>query len=234
MLIFAHRGASSVAAENTLAAFELALVAKADAIELDLHQVDQQLYVFHDRRLQRLTGVAGLFAEQTQAQIQTLSVLGEQPIPTLEQALACIAGRCLVNIELKTQVDYSLLFPLLQTATTQWGFTEQSLLFSSFNHHWLAALKQARPASRLGVLTASCPLDYAACASQLNACAIHIDIEVVNLNFVQDAHQRGLAVYVYTVDDADDMRWLKKMGVNGIFTNHPQFARQVLSSTTSF
>ncbi|RUO38902.1 glycerophosphodiester phosphodiesterase [Aliidiomarina taiwanensis] len=228
MLIIAHRGASAVTAENTLAAFEEAIHAQADAIELDVYQVENQLYVFHDRHLTRLTSSTGRFVDLTDQQVQSLLVLGQHAIPTLEQALAHIAGRTALNIELKGPIACAQICRHLEKAVHQFGFTEQSLLVSSFNHHWLKELKQARPQTRIGALTASCPLSYAAFASELNAYSVHIDVNTVTEAFVADAHARGLAVYVYTVDDPADMVWLHKIGVDGIFTNHPQLTRQSL------
>src|SRR5690554_2397439 len=200
MLIIAHRGASAVAAENTLAAFEEAVQAQADAIELDVYQVENQLYVFHDRHLTRLTSSTGRFSDLSKEQVQALLVHGQHPIPTLEEALAYIAGRTALNIELKGPVVCAQICRMLEKAIKEYGFTEQSLLVSSFNHHWLRELKQARPQTRIGALTASCPLTYAAYASELKAHSANIDINVVTAEFVADAHARGLAVYVYTVD----------------------------------
>ncbi len=230
MLIIAHRGASAVAAENTLAAFDKALEAQADGIELDIHQVDGELYVFHDRYLDRVTARQGRLQALTQAQVQTLTVFGQGKVPTLREALQHIAGRCLLNIELKGEVELHKLIELLNFATQSCGFTEQKLLVSSFNHHWLKALKHIRPQSRIGALTASCPIHYAAYASELHSYSTHIDVDMVNQAFVDDAHQRGLMVYVYTVDEVDDITWLKKLGVDGIFTNHPQLSRNIFNT----
>ena len=100
---------------------------------------------------------------------------------------------------------------------------------SSFNHHWLAQLKHDHPQQRIGALTTSCPLSYAQFASELNAWSVHIDVDFVTQEFVDDAHQRGLKVLVFTVDEPDDMVSLQAMGVDGIFTNHPALARSVLT-----
>lgn len=229
MLIFAHRGASAVAPENTLAAFDKALEAQADAIELDISQVDGEVYVFHDRYLDRLTAKPGRFQDLSSAQVQTLAVFGQHQVPTLKQALHRIAGRCMLNIEIKAPVEQEKLSELLNYALWQCGFTEQQLLISSFNHHWLKDIKAARPQTRIGALTATNNLDYAAYATQLGAYSAHIDINVIDQAFVHDAHQRGLAVFVYTVDEAQDITWLKKLGVDGIFTNHPLLAKTILA-----
>lgn len=228
MLVIAHRGASAVAPENTIAAFERAIDAKADGIEIDILEIDEEIYVFHDRYLERLAAQPGRIQDLTRAQIATLKIFGQHPIPTLEESLEFIAGRCLLNIEIKSEINLKRLHALLEQAIKQHGFLNEQLLVSSFNHHWLSQLKQCRPETRIGALTAGCYLDYAAFASALNAWSVHIDVNVINQDFVNDAHARGLLVLVYTVDESHDISWLKTMGVDGIFTNHPQRSRNIL------
>ncbi|MBP8227171.1 MAG: glycerophosphodiester phosphodiesterase, partial [Pararheinheimera sp.] len=73
--------------------------------------------------------------------------------------------------------------------------------------------------------TASLPLDYAAFASELGAWSVHCDKGFINQQMVQDAHQRGLKVLVYTVNDACTAKKLQQLGVDGIFCNYPLQAR---------
>lgn len=229
MLILAHRGASFEAPENTLSAFGRALDAGADGIELDIYPLQDQWIVFHDRYLNRLTAHPGRLQDLTLEQVRKLKVFGQQPVPTLDEALAFIAGRCLVNIELKGADITRGLTRHLRHAMTNYGFTNEQLLVSSFNHHWLQQLKHDHPEQFLGALCTACPLDYAAFAAQLSAWSVHIDVDFVTPEFVDDAHQRGLKVFVFTVDEPEDMLALAQLGVDGIFTNHPAAARNVLA-----
>lgn len=228
MLVFAHRGASFEAPENTIAAFGKALDAQADGIEIDVYPLEDEWVVFHDRYLSRLTAHSGRLQDLTLTQLRSLKVFGQQQIPTLDEALDFIAGRCQVNIELKGADITRGLTRHLRRAVAHANFTEQQLLVSSFNHHWLAQLKQDHPQQRIGALTTSCPLHYAKFASELSAWSVHIDVDFVTQEFVDDAHQRDLKVFVFTVDEPEDMRALKAMGVDGIFTNHPALARNVI------
>lgn len=228
MLIFAHRGASFEAPENTIAAFGKALDAQADGIEIDVYPLEDEWVVFHDRYLSRLTAHSGRLQDLSLAQLRSLKVFGQQQIPTLDEALEFIGGRCQVNIELKGADIRRGLTRHLRRAIEQANFTEQQLLVSSFNHHWLAQLKHDHPQQKIGALTTSCPLQYAKFASELNAWSVHIDVDFVTQDFIDDAHQRGLKTFVFTVDEPDDMRELKAMGVDGIFTNHPALARNVI------
>ena len=108
-LIFAHRGASAVAPENTLPAFVKALELGADGIELDVQATaDGELVVLHDFNLERTTTGAGLLRKRTLAQLVDVDAgirfndaFAGTPIPTLEQVFELTAGRCIVNVEIK-------------------------------------------------------------------------------------------------------------------------------------
>lgn len=232
MHVIAHRGASFEAPENTLVAFERAIDAHADGIELDVMEVDGEIFVFHDRYLRRLAAHPGRFQDLTQEQIRALRVFSQHPVPTLDETLAFIAGRCWVNIELKSAVDLTRLLSTIEHAIQAHGFENEQFLISAFNHHWLRDIKQARPATRIGALSASCMLDYATFAEALGAYSVHIDVDFVTPELVTDAHQRGLLLYVYTVDEPEDILMLQEWGVDGIFTNHPRHSRNVLDGLT--
>ena len=95
-IVVAHRGASVEQPENTIEAFEAAIEAGADAVEFDVRlTADGVPVVMHDPDVSRTTGGAGLVSEITVAEIRKLG------IPTLEEALACLAGRVAADIELK-------------------------------------------------------------------------------------------------------------------------------------
>jgi len=230
MLIFAHRGASAIEPENTLAAFNAAYEAKSDGVEFDIHQVDGKLIVIHDRYLDRTTSGNGLLSEHSFSQLRQLDAGNGAVIPTLDEVLAIFSNQGIINIELKgiEREDISLLFEYLDQAKKQLKLEFKQLLLSSFNHHLLHAINQQRPEFTLGALTASLPLTHAKFAQQLNAYSVHIVIDYVSEEFVIDAHQRGLKVYVYTVDKLIDIRRMKAMGVDGIFANHPEQAKYYL------
>lgn len=229
MQIIAHRGASYEAPENTLAAFSKAIDAKADAIELDVYALEDEWIVFHDRYLERLTATPGRLQDLTLAQVRKLKVFGQQQVPTLSEALAHIDGRCMVNIELKGPGIVRGLNRCLRHAIQHHNFSPEQLLISSFNHHWLQAVKTNHPEQRIGALTAGCPIDYCAFASQLKAWSVHVDVDFLTPEMVADAHRRDLKIFVYTVDEPHDIEDLYRLGVDGIFTNHPLFTRNVLA-----
>ena len=110
--VFAHRGASQYAPENTLEAFRLAMEQGAEGIELDVHlSADGELVVIHDETLERTTNGTGLVKDHTLAQLQALRADNHMEgfeaarIPTLRQVLELVRpGDMQVNIELKTGI----------------------------------------------------------------------------------------------------------------------------------
>ena len=231
MQIIAHRGASGDYPENTLLAIEQAIAQGADAIEIDVFAVDGELIVIHDHHLSRTTNGSGSIYQHSLTQLQQLDAGRGQRIPTLWQVLQLLAPTTLwLNIELKGEDTVAPLLLLLYKAQHQLNVDGSRLLISSFNHHLLAELKQQQPALKLGALTASLPLDYAAFAQKLRAYSVNCDVSFINQAFVADARARGLKVYVYTVDQADDIARMAQYGVDGIFSNYPARSRQRLNS----
>ncbi len=229
MQIIAHRGASGEFPENTLLAIEQAIQQAADGIEIDIFAVDGELIVIHDHHLARTTNGKGSIYQYSLAQLQQLDAGQGQTIPTLWQVLQLLHPTTLwLNIELKGADTVTALVALLARAELQLQFDCSRLLVSSFNHHLLAELAVQRPDIKLAALTASLPLHYAAFASALNAYAVNCDVSFINADFVADAKARNLKVYVYTVDQADDIARLRQYGVDGIFTNYPARSRQLV------
>jgi glycerophosphoryl diester phosphodiesterase len=230
MQIIAHRGASGDYPENTLLAIEQAIAQGADAIEIDVFAVQGELIVIHDHHLARTTNGSGSIYDYTLVHLQQLDAGQGQRIPTLWQVLQLLTPTTLwLNIELKGDNTLAPLLALLDKAEQQLNFDNQRLLISSFNHHLLAAIKQQRPELKLGALTASLPLDYATFAETLQAYSVNCDVSFINQAFVDDAKARGLKVYVYTVDQPDDIARMQQYGVDGIFSNYPARSRQQLA-----
>lgn len=221
MLVFAHRGASGTEPENTLRAIQAALDAKVDGIEIDIYQADNKLFVIHDRWLHRTTTGVGQITQHNTAYLRSIDAgLGEK-IPTLDEVLSLVAGKCIINIELKGVKNIDLLFSYLDHALKNSALTVDNILLSSFNHPLLYSIHQQRPEFTIGALTAGFPLDYARFATQLNAYSVHLDVDFINQAFVEDAHKRGLKVFVYTVDEYDDIQAMQMLGVDGVFSNFP-------------
>ena len=228
MYIFAHRGASAHAPENTLAAIELAIEQKADGIEIDVHQLQDEFVIIHDQWLSRTTNGNGHLSSVDLTALQKLDAGDGQRVPTLREVLHAIDGRCDVNIEMKGVSDPEKLLNYVDSALLQYPHWEKTIIYSSFDHHLLKAIKSISPDAIIGALTASKPLDYAAFAEHLNAYSVNLDIAFTDKAFVDDAKGRGLKVFVFTVDEAEDLLKLAKWGVDGVFSNSPAHSRRVL------
>jgi glycerophosphoryl diester phosphodiesterase len=240
-LVIAHRGASRQAAENTLAAFRLAVAQRADMIETDLHLTrDGQVVLVHDSKVGGRDVVRLTRAELAERMPE---------IPTLEEALEAVGRHIPFNLEIKPRADgdYAGIVDAARRAVSDRGL-QGSVLWSSFAPPALEALRQREPSVRLGVLVAGpeppapraparpgglAPIaeplaDALAHARALGAEAVHPHLPLVTPELVAALHAAGLAVHVFTVDDPADMRRLLAWGVDGIFTNFPAQLRQLL------
>lgn len=230
MLIFAHRGASADAPENTLLAIDQALTQQADGIEIDVYQLGNELVVIHDSWVSRTTNGNRPLSDYTLEELQTLDAGQGEFVPTLWQVLQRVQGQCLMNIEVKGVSDVSLVNININKAICQLNFKPEQFIVSSFNHHILLAFKKMSPSIKIGALTASNPLDYARFAEELQAYSVNTDISFVDQAFIADAHKRGLKMFVYTVDEPEDLLRLRAWGVDGVFSNGPAKAKSLLQT----
>ena len=162
-IIFAHRGASAHAPENTMAAFAFALKQEADAIELDAQlSVDEQVVVIHDNSVDRTTDGQGEVRYMTLAALQELdggsffdvAFKGER-IPTLDQVLGTYGHKTFVNIELKNYKSPDDNLPERVAELVKQHKLEKQVLFSSFNPRALRKIMQIIPEVPIALLASS-------------------------------------------------------------------------------
>ncbi len=229
MQLFAHRGVSALAPENSSRAFEMALTAQADGIELDVRGVADKAMVIHDEDLQRTTNGSGSVYNLSFSQWQQLDAGDGKPPPVLLDVLAMVAGKSQVNIELKCCSAIKPVMKDIKQAMALYGFEPEQLCLSAFDHHILKAVRCELPSHPVAPLISACPLDYAACAEPLIAQAIHCHVETTNLELVEDAHARGLDVRVYTVTRELDLLRMRTLGVDAVFVDDIHWAQAVLA-----
>lgn len=230
MYIFAHRGASAHAPENTLEAIRIALTQEADGIEIDVHQCENEFVIIHDPWLSRTTNSNQHLSEIRFAELRKLDAGDQQQIPTLAEVFKAVDGQCDINVEIKGVSDLPALLDYINKIAAAHPEWYNKIIYSSFDHHVLQNLKRLEPGASIGALTASNPIDYASYAENLGAESANIDLTVVTREFVDDAKKRGLKVYVYTVDQKQDLLKLASWGVDGVFSNDPAHSRQVLKN----
>ncbi len=229
-LVIAHRGASGQLAENTLPAYELAIEQRADMIEIDLHRTrDGATVIAHDEELSGLGG-KGEIAAATLAEVRALDAGGGERVPTLDEVLDRFGERIPFNLELKrgSSASYEGLERAALDAVRKRGLLEQTL-FSSFFDPVLERLRALEPEARLARLFSprdpERPLER---ARAVGAEAINPWLGLLQPELIEAAHAEGLAVYVFTVDEEQEMRSLLDLGVDGIFTNFPDRLRALL------
>lgn len=224
--VIAHRGARGHAPENTLKAFELAIKLGAPWLELDVQLHRDLLWVFHDDRLERVTNGKGRLLEQTPDYLRSLDAGQGERIPLLRDVIERVRRRAKINIELKTGNGTAAAVAGVLREQLERGWAPEDFMVSSFHLPELHEFKRRLPQVPLGVLLCGVPLDLAACASHLGAVALNIALDFADTGLVADAHRRGLKVYVYTVNEPDDLNRMKRLGVDGIFTDFPERALQ--------
>ncbi|NMH60093.1 glycerophosphodiester phosphodiesterase [Alteromonas ponticola] len=228
MLILGHRGASKAAPENTLSAFDLAIHQGADGVEFDTMEVDNHLIVFHDRWLERTTDGEGLVADKSIEYLRSLDAGNGEPIPFLIEVMKMLPHNCVCNVEIKHISNIDNWLKHFDHAIESSGFPLENIIVSSFNHHWLKQLSRKRPDLKLGILTAAVLENCHDLVDTMNAYSFHVDLEVVSKEYIEELKTLNAKVMIFTVDKVEDMRMLSGWGVDGIFTNVPDKAREAL------
>jgi len=231
LFIWAHRGASAVAPENTLAAFRAAEAAGADGIELDVHlSRDGVPMVIHDETVDRTTGGRGRVGTLSREQLRQLDAgswfspaFAGETIPTLEEVFAWAADRLRLNVEIKAAEAGLAVIKLLR------GHSRVRALVSSFDHALLEQLHRQDPALPLGFLVDS-PFWRRAVrrAADCRAESVHPRYDLLSRSLAVACRREGLAVHCWTVDRPEDGLALRRLGAAGIFTNDPaRFIRRL-------
>ena len=222
--VIAHRGARGHAPENTLAAFDKAVALGARWIELDVQLHAGQLWVFHDQRLERCTDGKGWLVDHSARALRALDAGGGQRIPFLHEVLDHLAGRVSLNVELKTADGTAAAVAIELRAAFAKGWKPEQFLVSSFHLPELRDFKRRVPEVPLGVLLCGVPLGFAAAATEIGAQVVSLDRDFADPALIADAQQRGMKVFVFTVNEREDIARYRAAGVDGVFTDFPERA----------
>lgn len=250
-LLIAHRGGAGLWPENTLYAFERAVAAGADVIETDVRATsDGELVLMHDERVERTTDGAGRVGEMTLAELKRLdaayrfSTDGGQTfplrgrgvgVPTLREAFERFGG-ARFNIEPKQ--DSPTLIHALCALVREKGVAER-VVVASFRHELLGEFRRACPevataaspseASQfLAMYKAGLAASYSPPMQALQVPEYAGGMQVLTREFVEAAHGRNLKVHAWTVNNADDMRRMIDLGVDGVMTDYPDRLKALL------
>ncbi len=227
-LVWAHRGASAHATENTLAAFALAEPHGADGIELDVQCcATGEVVVFHDDDLRRLADRPERIAATPWSDLRDVALRGDHRMPLLADVFAATALP--INVELKS-FDPGQPGPLpaaaVRAIAAHPGAADR-VVVSSFDHIALWQLHAIAPHLPIGFLFEP---DAPSPPRTLGGSSIHPPHARCTPEAVAAWHALGLAVHAWTVDDPDRLRALAAAGVDGVFANDPRAARAILAS----
>ena len=228
----AHRGGSLEAFENSFAAFANAGRLGYQVIETDIQvSKDQTIYIFHDDDLDRTTTGRGLFSQKSDAELAQITLKNGEPIPTLAQILKAHPD-IILNIDVKTDDGIAPMARFLNTHQCH-----DRICLASFSTKRLNAVRAlldkpcdvsggqadvvrlflgsfGLPMGRPDIIAAQVPMT-------------HMGIPLVTPRFVRHCHRLNIAVHVWTIDDADNMRRLIDMGVDGIVTDRPSLLKNI-------
>lgn len=232
--IWAHRGASAYAPENTLEAFKLAIEMGADGIELDVQLTkDNKIVVIHDETLQRISNGYGYVKDYTLEELKNLNFNKNYPeyknvsIPTLREVLQLLKDTDLkLNIELKTGVFFYQDIEQKVLELVDKYSMQDRVWYSSFNHYSIKKVKQLQSDAKVGILYGDGiyePVDY---ALKLGADAIHP--HVMNLKYpdvIEKCKENDIKVHTWTVNAYRDMEQCVRMKIDAIITNYPNKAK---------
>ena len=238
--IFAHRGASGLLPENTMAAFKKAVDMGADGIELDIHKTkDGQLVVIHDEKIDRTSNGKGYVRDYTLEELRKYNFNATHPIrcrkadiPTMREVFELIKPtNLIINIEIKNGVFF---YPEIEedilAMTKEFGM-EDRVIYSSFNHSTIMKIKELAPEAHIGFLYADGTLDMPEYGRDHGVEALHPALYNIQYpDYIEKCHEYGLKINTWTVNSKQYLNMCCQMGVDGIITNYPDIALEIVDS----
>ena len=236
-LVWAHRGASGYAPENTLAAFQKAVDLGADGVELDIQLTkDDQIVVIHDETIDRTSDGKGWVKDYTLEELRAFNYNRTKPeyaradIPTMREVFELLKPTGLfINVEIKTGVVfYEKIEEKILALTKEMGM-EDRVCYSSFNHYTVTRIHELKPDAEVGFLYADGPIDMPSYGVKHGVNALHPALYNLQYDgFVKECKEKGLKLNVWTVNERPYMEMCCQYGVDAIITNYPDIAKEVV------
>ena len=225
-IIIAHRGASGHVPENTLLSFQRAYDLGAEMIELDVHEtLDGELVCIHDSTVDRTTNGSGEVHTFTYKELQKFNAGAGEIIPRLSDVLNFSFGKLQVNIELKVIGVEKKILEMVQQMDML-----SEVIISSFHHGSLTSIRDMNHDVSTAMLVNKPMDDMIDYAITLAVNAINPHHQLVTPQLVSSAHQSGLMVYPWTVNDPNRMRELLSFEIDGLITDYPDRAFKILKT----
>ena len=230
-LIYAHRGASAYAPENTMSAFHEAARRYADGIELDVQMTkDGVIVVMHDEDVSRTTNSQGLVREKTLKEIKDLDAGGlysrlyvGEKVPTLEEVLTFLQGNSLrLNIEIKTcSAWYDKELTRRTVSLVQQSGIKDRVIFSSFEHRSLLDAKELDDTIPCGLLYVGNLIHPGRYAKAVGVEYIHPCWDNLDRQGVEDCRENGIEIHPWTINDPTSRDAMLAFECEHLITNYP-------------
>lgn len=228
----AHRGASAVAPENTIAAFRAAAEQGASWVELDVALLaDGTLVVIHDSSVDRTSsgsGSLGALTKNDLAQLDAGSWFGAnfagERIPTLEESVKALGELKLnANVEIKQHEHHRSLDQLTHAvqAALQTRATHTQVMISSFDAEALAAMHKLEPELEMAMLWSEVPADWQAQLEAIPAKTIHLYYKALSIGLLEEASRLGIKVRTWTCNEPEQLGSFWRAGLAGVITDNP-------------
>ena len=236
-LVWAHRGASGYAPENTLPAFQRAADLGADGVELDVQLTkDGEIVVCHDEQIDRTASAKGWIKDYTLEELKKMDFCCGQmayegvQIPTMQEVFDLLKPTGLtINIELKTgEIFYPGLECRIVELTRENGCMDR-VIFSSFNHYSIMEIQKLAPEAKTGFLYADGTLHMPEYGRDHHVNALHPALYNLQYpDYMKKCREFGLDVNVWTVNRDEWLKMCCDFGVHAIITNYPDKARKII------
>ncbi|WP_085797609.1 glycerophosphodiester phosphodiesterase [Falsiruegeria litorea] len=229
--IIAHRGAAGSRPENTMASVVKAIGDKADWVEIDVQETaDGEVVVMHDSDFMKLAGVNLTIWDATMEDLAKIDIgswfdpaYSDERPPALREVLQAARGKSKVLIELKYYGHDVDLENRVVAIVEELGMQDQ-IATMSLKYPAVQKMRTLRPEWRAGVLAATAVGDLTA----LDGDFLAVNAGMANVALVNSTEAAGKDLYVWTVNDPLQMSKMISLGVDGLITDEPALARQVL------
>ena len=224
VLRIGHRGSKGYVAENTLESINHAILLGVDGIEIDIFKcLSGELVLSHENDLKRLTGKSGQLEKLTLKELKKFLVVGKYKIPTLKDVLTIIEAPLFVNIELKGLNTAQATSKIIADISRSTSWSLEHFIVSSFNWDELELFRSIDKNTSVGVLVSkSMSINEAIeFGKKINAQAIHPNFKLLNDKAVKKIKNNGFKIYTWTVNNEDDINFMKKLKVDGIISDYP-------------
>ena len=219
-----------------MASIEQAVAEKTDWTEIDVQETaDGQVVVFHDSDFKKIADVDLKIWDATMEDLQKIDIgswfdpkFQDQRVPTLAQVLEYCHGKTKLTIELKYYGHDQNLEQKVADLVVAAGM-ESDVVIISLKEKGLQKMKKIRPDWKTGLLTAMAVGDL----TNVDADFLAVNAKIANRAFIRSAHQRDKEVLVWTVNDPITISSMIGRGADGLITDKPALAREVLAARRS-